>query len=222
MKRVVSVCGSRWKPDHSAPYEEALRAAGIEPVLVRPGEQVPGNVSGLLLMGGADINPALYQQTRARESEMADDARDELECALIADFVERDLPVLAICRGMQILNVQHGGSLIQHLKTSSRHRPRPITDKGVPVHQVHVAQGTKLAQILGAPETAQVNSRHHQAVDRVGAGLVIAARDPEDGTIEAVERTDSRFVIAVQWHPENQAPSDKRQAAIFDAFAAAL
>lgn len=222
MKKVVGVRGSRWKPERSAPYEEALRTAGIHLELLRPGEPLPGNVSGLLLMGGADINPALYNQKRARESEMAEDARDELECALIADFVARDFPVLAICRGMQILNVQHGGSLIQHLETSSKHRPRGIEDKGAAIHHVHVVRGTKLANILGEPETVHVNSRHHQAVDRVGAGLTIAARDPEDGTIEAVERTDRRFVIAVQWHPENQAPHDPRQAAIFHAFAAAL
>ena len=91
---------------------------------MRPGESVPESISGLLLMGGADINPALYHQTRYRESEMAEDARDELECRLIASFIERDMPVLAICRGMQILNVQHGGSLIQHLDTSAKHRPR--------------------------------------------------------------------------------------------------
>lgn len=222
MKKVVGVCGSRWKPDRSAPYEEALRTAGIDLVLIRPAEQVPRNVSGLLLMGGADINPALYHQTRTRESEMAEDARDELECALIAEFVERDRPVLAICRGMQILNVQHGGSLIQHLENSSKHRPRGIEDKGAPIHRVHIVRGTKLAGILGEPATVHVNSRHHQAVDRLGEGLVIAARDPEDGTIEAVERTDRAFVIAVQWHPENQASRDERQAAIFHAFAAAL
>src|SRR5579863_4612635 len=117
MKRVIAVCGSRWKPDHSQPYEEALRAAGIEPVLVRPGDNVPSDAAGLLLMGGADVNPELYKETRARETDMADDARDALEYHLIADFLERDLPLLAICRGMQILNVQQGGTLVQHLET---------------------------------------------------------------------------------------------------------
>jgi len=222
MKRVIAVCGSRWKPERSAPYEEALRTAGAEPVLMRPGDSVPGDVSGLLLMGGADINPVLYNQARLRESEMAEDARDDLECRLIADFIERDLPVLAICRGMQILNVQHGGSLIQHLETSARHRPRGIEDKGAVVHPVHVVRGTRLARILGEPHVVHVNSRHHQAVDRVGGGLTVSARDPEDGTIEGVERVDKRFVIAVQWHPENQAPRDRRQAALFDSFSGAL
>jgi putative glutamine amidotransferase len=118
--------------------------------------------------------------------------------------------------------VQHGGSLIQHLETSSKHRPRGLEDKSAAVHKVHLARGTKLARILGEPEGVEVNSRHHQAVDRVGLGLVVSARDPEDGTIEGVERPDKRFVIAVQWHPENQAPRDQRQAAIFHAFTAAL
>lgn len=218
---VIAVCGSRWGPNHSTPYEEALRTAGIEPVLVRPGESTPAQACGLVLMGGADVNPALYKEERIRESDMADDARDKLEFALIAEFLERDAPILAICRGMQILNVQHGGTLIQHLHTSHRHRVK-AQDKGAPVHDVHVVAGTKLAGILGKPEIVKVNSRHHQAVREPGEKLIVSARDPEDGTIEAVERSDKRFVVAVQWHPENQAPRDDRQAAIFRAFAAVL
>ncbi len=221
MKRVIGVCGSRWKPDHSLPYEEALRAAGIEPVLVHPGESVTGAAAGLLLMGGADVNPALYRETRARETDVADDARDQLEYALIAEFLERDAPILAICRGMQILNVHHGGTLIQHLANSGRHRVK-AEDKAAPAHSIRVKSGTKLSAILGEPPTVEVNSRHHQAVREPGEKLIVSAQDPEDDTIEAVERSDKRFVIAVQWHPENQAPRDARQAAIFLAFAAIL
>ncbi len=219
MKQVIAVCGSRWKPDHSEPYEEALRAAGIEPVLVRPGETIP-DASGLVLMGGSDVNPALYNEERLRETDRADPARDELEYRLIAEFLERDAPILAICRGMQILNVQHGGTLIQHLANFSQHRVK-TEDKGEPVHSVKIEPGTKLSAILGEPLTVEVNSRHHQAVREPGEKLIVSAR-AEDGTIEAVERSDKAFVIAVQWHPENQAPRDARQAAIFSAFAAAL
>src|SRR5579863_5747539 len=107
MKRVLAVCGSpgHWKPDNSLPYEEALRAAGIEPVLIHPGDTIPTDMSGLVLMGGTDVNPALYGETRQSGTDTSDDARDELECELIQKFLDRDLPLLAICRGIQILNV---------------------------------------------------------------------------------------------------------------------
>jgi putative glutamine amidotransferase len=221
MKRVLAVCGSRWKPENSLPYEKALRDSGIEPVLILPGAEIPTDVSGLMLMGGNDVNPARFGEARLTETENPDDARDELECVLIDDFVRRDLPVLAICRGIQILNVQHGGTLLQHLDSTPRHRVK-TTNKGLPAHQVEIVPGTRLAAITGEPLKLDVNSRHHQAVDRVGEGLRVSARDPEDGVIEAVERSDKRFVIGVQWHPENMSATDERQAKLFQAFAAAL
>lgn len=223
MKRVLAVCGTppHWKPGNSLPYEEALLRAGIEPVLVSPGDEIPEDVSGLVLMGGSDVNPALYDGIRKSETEDADDARDQLECALIQDALNRDLPVLAICRGLQILNVQHGGTLIQHLDTTERHRRR-TPDKAQPAHQVVVMPGTRLAAIAGEPLTLDVNSRHHQAIKKLGEGLVVSARDPEDDVIEAVERSDKRFVIGVQWHPENQSARDERQAKLFQAFAKSL
>jgi putative glutamine amidotransferase len=222
MKRVLAVCGSRWKPDYSLPYEKALFDAGIEPVLMAPGTGIPADVSGLVLMGGTDVNPALYGETRVTETENPDDTRDELECALIRDFLGRDLPLLAICRGLQILNVQHGGTLVQHLDSSARHRVKTPQNPGLPAHQVEVVPGTRLAAIAGGSLILDVNSRHHQAIGRLGNGLQVSARDPEDGTIEAVERPDKRFVIGVQWHPENQSPADERQAKLFRAFADAL
>jgi len=222
MKRVLAVWGSKWKEDRWLPYGNALVAAGIVPVAIRPGEAVPARVSGLLLMGGSDVDPARYRAERSRETQPADDARDEIELTLIEDFLERDLPLLAICRGVQILNVQHGGTLVQHLDSRARHQPKPIEDPGQAVHPVEVVNGTKLAAIVGEPLTVGVNSRHHQAVDRVGEGLVVTARDLADGTIEGLERPDKRFVVGVQWHPEDQAPRDARQAALFHAFAAAL
>lgn len=222
MKRVLAVCGSNWKPDSSRPYEEALRNAGIEPVLIRPGEDVPQDVSGLLLMGGSDVNPARFGAARRFRTDKPDDARDELECAVIQDFLSRDLPVLGICRGIQILNVQHGGTLVQHLDTTNRHRKRTPENPGLPAHKVELVPGTILAEIAGEPLIMDVNSRHHQAVDRVGEGLKVSARDVEDGTIEAVERPDKRFVVAVEWHPENMSGTDERQAKLFQAFAKAL
>ena len=223
MNRVLAVCGSLgyWKPDSSLPYEQALRNAGIEPVLIAPGDEIPTDVSGVVLMGGTDVNPARYGETRRPETDDPDDARDDLECVLIQDFLDRDLPLLAICRGIQILNVQHGGTLVQHLDSTPRHRVR-TADRGLPVHQVKIEPHTKLAAIAGESLTQDVNSRHHQAIAQLGDGLRVSARDPEDGTIEAVERADKRFVIGVQWHPENMSPADERQAKLFRAFAAAI
>jgi putative glutamine amidotransferase len=221
VKRVLAICGSRWKPDYSLPYEKALRDAGIEPVLIRPGDEIPADVSGLVLMGGSDVNPARFGEARLTETENPDDARDQLECDLIDDFIKRDLPVLAICRGLQILNVQHGGTLVQHLESTKRHRVKTPDNPGQPAHKVEVVPGTKLAAIAGEPAALDVNSRHHQAIARLGDGLLVSARDPEDGTIEAVERPDRRFVVGVQWHPENQT-TDERQRKLFRAFAGAL
>jgi putative glutamine amidotransferase len=222
MKRVLAVCGSRWKRIHSLPYEQALRDAGIEPVLIQPGAELPTDASGLLLMGGSDVNPARFGEARLTETENPDDARDELECDLIADFTKRDLPVLAICRGVQILNVQYGGTLVQHLESTKRHRKKTPDNPGSPAHKVEIVPGTKLAAIAGEPLTLDVNSRHHQAIAKLGDGLLVSARDPEDDTIEAVERPDKRFVIGVQWHPENMSALDERQAKLFRAFAGAL
>ena len=223
MKRVLAVCGSpgHWQPDSSTPYEEALRCAGIEPVLIRPGAELPTDVYGLVLMGGTDVNPARYGETPVAETDVPDDPRDELECALIRQFLDRDLPLLAICRGVQILNVRHGGTLVQHLDSTARHRVRTAV-RGLPAHQVDIVPGTKLAAVAGESRTWDVNSRHHQAIGRLGEGLRVSARDPEDETIEAVERPDKRFVIGVQWHPENQSARDERQASLFRAFAAVL
>ncbi len=223
MKQVLAVCGApeHFSSDASQPYVEALRAADIEPVLISPGDLVPDDFPGLLLMGGADVSPTLYGEARKSETESSDDARDALELALIRKALDRDLPLLAICRGLQILNVAHGGSLIQHLNSTDRHRVRP-ENRGLPAHPVDIDAGTRLASIVGEPLTLEVNSRHHQAIARLGDGLRASAHDPKDGTIEAVERSDKRFVVGVQWHPENMSPSDPREAKLFQAFRSAL
>ena len=223
MKRVLAVCGApeHFSSDASQPYVEALRAADIEPILISPGDSVPDEFPGLLLMGGSDVNPALYGEARISSTETSDDSRDTLELALIRQALDRDLPLLAICRGLQILNVAHGGSLIQHLNSTDRHRVRPA-NRGLPAHPVEIKAGTQLAHIMGESLTLEVNSRHHQAIARLGDGLRASAHDPEDGTIEGVERPDRRFVVGVQWHPENMSPSDAREAKLFQAFGSVL
>jgi putative glutamine amidotransferase len=223
MKPVLAVCPSpgHGSTDYSRPYEEALRAVGVETLLVRGGDKIPSEFAGLVLLGGSDVNPALYREMRQSETDTSDDARDRLECELIQQALDRDVPLLAICRGLQILNVHHGGTLIQHLKNAGHHQRR-TPDRGLPAHRVEIFSGTKLAEIAAGASSWEVNSRHHQAIDRVGNKLRVSARDPEDGTIEAVERPDKWFVIGVQWHPENQFVSDVRQASLFHKFAAAL
>jgi putative glutamine amidotransferase len=205
-----------------APYEAAVRDAGMEPVSKEADQGlVLGDVFGLLLTGGTDVSPQLYGEEPAPETdEHLDLQRDETEMALIAEALYRDLPIFAICRGLQILNVQHGGTLIQHLDTSERHKRR-TPDPSVPIHPVAIAPGTKLREIAGT-ESWQVNSRHHQAAGKVGGGLIVSALDPVDGVIEGLERPDKRFVVAVQWHPEDQAPVNDQQRRLFKAFCNAL
>ena len=206
--------------DKAGPYAEALRQAGVEPVLMAPGEpRALAGLQGLLLSGGTDLNPARYGETPHPGNEAPDDARDEMETALLAEALAADLPVLAICRGMQLFNVAHGGTLIQNLDNSAAHVVRD-NDPALPVHRILVGPGTRLAAILGEGAYAG-NSRHHQAVDRVGAGLRVTARSTPDGVIEALERGDRRFALAVQWHPEDQVRRDLTQRKLFASFAEA-
>jgi putative glutamine amidotransferase len=203
------------------PYARALESVGAESVLAeaRAGLAI-GPCCGLLLTGGGDVAPALYGESASPETEPPDPERDAVEAALIDEALARDLPLLAICRGMQILNVHLGGGLVQHLPTAAHH-VRRTTDRSLPAHRVAIEPGTLLANIAGR-DTWEVNSRHHQAVARLAGGLKICARDPEDGTIEAIELPARRYVLAVQWHPENQAANDPEQRKLFQSFAAAL
>ena len=204
-----------------APYRDALLAAGVNPVLHEAnGPLSLDGFAGLVLTGGSDVDPGLYGETRQAETDPPDAERDALEAALLGEALAQDLPVLAICRGLQILNVSQGGTLTQHLHPPQRHQ-RTGGRRDQPVHQVSIEPGTLLAQIAGT-NTWQVNSRHHQAVRTLGGGLRVSAFDSEDGTIEALEHTEKRFVLAVQWHPEDQALVDPGQLEIFRSFGAAL
>ncbi|HEX4230826.1 MAG TPA: gamma-glutamyl-gamma-aminobutyrate hydrolase family protein [Bryobacteraceae bacterium] len=201
-----------------APYLEAAQAAGAEPVAVLAHGSVKlDDYAGLLLMGGVDVNPARYGEAAAPETEKPDDERDRVEMDLIHQAIDRDLPVLAICRGQQILNVYHGGTLIQHLPAASHHVRRTPRNPGSPAHEVEVVPGTLLSSLV-TDAKLQVNSRHHQAVGRLGEHLRISARDTEDRVVEALERPDRTFMLAVQWHPENQAAKFPDQMALFRAF----
>ena len=205
------------------PYAEAVRRAGLEPVLVsaEDARSLVG-LDGLMLSGGCDVDPKQYGQDPAPETQKPNPARDRMEMGLLGEALDRDLPVLGICRGLQLLNVYKGGTLLQHLK-GDPHRPpeRPRTDPAKPMHDVRVAADTKLAGILGAGGHP-VNSRHHQAIDKLGAGLQVSAVSVKDGIIEGIELPDKEFVVAVQWHSEDQAARSETQMKLFEAFAAAV
>ncbi len=203
------------------PYAEAAREGGAEPVIASVENKLSlDGFAGLLLMGGSDVNPARFGAQPAPETDVPDDQRDEVELALIHEAIQLDLPIFGICRGLQILNVFHGGTLVQHIADTVRHDPE-IADHSEPAHDVTFVPKSKLAEIVGA-HTWQVNSRHHQAILKLGENLHISARDDVDSTIEGIERHDKRYVLAVQWHPEDQTTKYPAQLRLFESFAAAL
>jgi putative glutamine amidotransferase len=199
------------KLDKIGPYEAALQQVGLEPVRITP-DQPRGleGLDGLVLTGGTDIDPGLYGQVKHDRADEPDHSRDRLERGLLEHALALDIPVLAICRGMQLFNVVHGGSLIQHFE-GHMHR-------GGGEHEVQIQAGSRLGEILG-PGVYQVNSRHHQAIDRVGARLRVVAVCGD--IVEAIERPDRRFAVAVQWHPEDRTDTTGDRA-LFEAFAQAV
>ncbi|MBV8572929.1 MAG: gamma-glutamyl-gamma-aminobutyrate hydrolase family protein [Acidobacteriaceae bacterium] len=208
-------------PKKLKPYESAVRAAGLEPVPVLTSGPVSLNsASGLLLMGGTDVNPERYGQTAQPATDEPDDERDAAELALIDEALRKDLPIFAICRGIQILNVFHGGTLIQDLPAGGPHDP-DTKDVSAIAHEVNIEPGTLLDKIAGTA-CWRVNSRHHQAVDRVGEHLRVSAVTSDGPVIEALERPDRRFVLAVQWHPEDQIAVHPEQLKLFQSFAHAV
>jgi putative glutamine amidotransferase len=187
-----------------ANYAEQVAAADGIPVLLPPLPGVAGAVGrldGLLLTGGGDIDPDRYGAQPHPRTGRVSVPRDAAELELVAAAMAAGLPVLGVCRGMQLLNVARGGTLCQHLPNGAGHTPAPGAFGS---HPVRVATGTRLAGILGANgDGVDVPTAHHQAVDRLGEGLVATAW-AEDGVIEAVEASAAGdpFLVAVQWHPE--------------------
>src|SRR4051794_8535687 len=199
-----------------AAYADAVAAAGGEPVLLPTGAvsaEVIARLDGLVLAGGADVDPARYGQPAGPHTTVLRPERDETELLGLEAALDRDLPVLAVCRGMQLLNVALGGNLVQHLPDRER---TGIHDPGAGLYQqrqVRTQPGTELHRLLGP--TATVACHHHQALDRIAPDLTPSAW-AEDGVVEAVEAAGHRFCLAVQWHPEESA--DGR---LFDALVAA-
>ena len=185
-------------------YTRTIERAGGTPVVLPPvpASSVPGliaRIDGLLLAGGRDVDPLLYEQTAHEQTDPPDHRRDRFELLMIRAAIDADLPFLAICRGMHVLNVARGGSLTQHLPDrlgNESHKPEPVK---MTTHDVQISPASKLGRVLGA--SVLVPAAHHQAVDELGRGLVTVAWTP-DQVVEAVELQGHRFGLGVQWHPE--------------------
>jgi putative glutamine amidotransferase len=193
-------------------YEESVRRAGGEVRELNRATDTPADVvkgaQGVLLTGGGDVMPSLYGLAPHPAFDPAEPGRDEYEIELVRRAIEADVPVFAICRGIQVLNVARGGTLIQHIPdevgTDVEHRikePRFAIAHEVWLNAGSVLQRTMRERLEDA-DSCDVNSRHHQAVKDLGEGLVVSASAP-DGVIEAIEDPDRRFCLGVQWHPEN-------------------
>lgn len=202
-------------------YVSALQDTGaltvLLPVATAPPEALLDRLDGLMLIGGADLDPAIYGQERSDATEKTYPDRDEFELALTRAAVDRGLPYLGICRGMQLLNVAFGGTINQNLVSDDGTNPhRRIVGTFVGTeHDIDLAPGSLVARAAGE-EVHEARCHHHQAIDRLGRGLVVTAR-ARDGVPEAIELSDDdRWVLGVQWHPE---AGDKRQ--LFNAFAEA-
>jgi len=194
-----------------ADYLEAVSASGAEPVVLEADHGPQGllnDLDGLVLSGGGDVDPALFGEAPLPAYSPAEEGRDAAEIALVHAALLSKTPVLAICRGIQVLNVAAGGTLVQDIPTQVSHSLAHRIDKpkDFPAHQVAVSPGSTLAALLGtdgAHPHVVVNSRHHQAVKAVAPGFHVTAK-ATDGVIEALESDDrSAFCVGVQWHPEN-------------------
>ncbi len=184
-------------------YVERVAAAGCVPVVLPP---VPGaeraitRLDGLLLIGGGDLDPVLYAAQPHPRTAGVHPGRDAAEFALLEAAIGADLPILGICRGLQLLNVFQRGTLCQHLPETAGHDGHAPAPTEYGTQAVQVAPGSRIAEILGQ-EPLRVPCHHHQAIERVGGGLTATAWS-DDGVIEAVELAQHPFALAVQWHPE--------------------
>jgi putative glutamine amidotransferase len=205
-------------------YSEAVvRAGGLPVLLPHEPERAMAyldRIDGLIVTGGAfDVDPAIFGATSRHRTVKTKDRRTAFELAITRGALDRDMPVLGICGGQQLLNVALGGTLIQHIpdevsEALAHEQPNPRTEPG---HTVKLVKGTLLQRICEADEL-QVNSAHHQAAKEIGKGVVVDAL-AEDGVIEGIEHPDYRFCLGVQWHPEYSISAGDTR--IFEAFVAA-
>ena len=192
-------------------YVASVEQAGGRPRILEVSDsarKVVGEIDGLVLTGGGDVDPVMYREERHPTVTDAEPGRDEFEIDLARRAMDADLPVLAICRGAQVLNVAAGGTLVQDISSAiDTTLPHSIEEPKYQIaHDIAVTPGSRLQKALGdavsSSQTCRVNSRHHQSVGRLGGSLRTSATAP-DGVVEAIESTEAEFCIGVQWHPEN-------------------
>ncbi len=237
----LPVIGISGRPDQSArppnislfvtsqTYVRAVALGGGAPVIIPPHLEeaelhaIFERLDGLLLSGGGDVQPSFFGEEDSGLLWLVDEKRDRTELALARWAVEKKLPLLAICRGLQVLNIVTGGTLIQdiptHVPGALNHSPVSGLPKGSVVHTVKVMTNSRLAALVGAGDLG-VNSSHHQAVKVVGDGLVVTARAP-DSIIEGLELPDHPFCVSVQWHPEAMVESQPLMRHLFEGLAEA-
>lgn len=216
--------GENGRFDVNAKYVDAVRRAGGYAVLLPPGETRPEEclefLDGIVLTGGPDVAPELYRGRRHPEVYGVDPERDASEIALVRALVEFGKPTLAICRGMQMLNVALGGSLVEHVPDEAGTRVPHRDGKDYVPHDVEVEPRSRLFALVRSKRIT-TPSWHHQAVRVPAPGFQVVAR-ADDGVIEAIEHPDLPDLVAVQWHPEHTAATDRVQQGLFDALVASL
>jgi gamma-glutamyl-gamma-aminobutyrate hydrolase PuuD len=197
---------------------DLVEEAGAVPLLLPPSahvEDVLDRVDALVLQGGGDLSPDYYADEAHPETNTLDRRRDEFELALLRRARARRMPVLGICRGIQLVNVSLGGTLVQHLPDVTDVEHAALDRWDATAHWIEIAEGSRLHHLLGETRI-EVNSVHHQAIDDLGEGLSVVAR-ADDGTVEAIEHA-TEPILAVQWHPEWSAKVDwARQRRLFEA-----
>ena len=193
-------------------YVDAIQRAGGLPMLLPPTDDLDiihasvDRCDGIVLLGGGDVCPTSYGQTERARLFGVNAELDKFEISVIKHAIQRDIPILAICRGHQVLNVALGGTLIQHLETTEEHRDT--------MHDVQLVPGSKVALAMGTHEP-DVHSFHHQAIDDIAPHLAVVGTY-RDGTIEAVEHQTATWVIGVQWHPEDTAEENAPNQGLFN------
>ena len=201
-------------------YIESVRRAGGVPVLLPPNtadevETLLPRLDGLIITGGADIDPKHYQGNSDHPNlTKIDHERDSSELALIRAWAKTDKPMLCVCRGMQVLNVAMGGTMHEHIP-DVREKDIHRDSNGLwAIHEISVDENSRLAKAMGASKV-ETYSGHHQAVKAIGQGLCVVAQAP-DGIVEALEHEQHRWLLGVQWHPEKSSAIDPTQQALFN------
>lgn len=207
------------------PYVAALKRAGAQEAVLMPetigdadAHDLLDHFDGLLLLGGPDLDPATYGAKPDRHVYGVSDVRDTFELTLARAAIDRAMPMLAICRGAQVLNVLLGGTLDQHItgRADLLGHGIPGVEGGAALHDLDIEGESRLAVAMGTTQ-AECSSHHHQAVDRLGDGLRITARAP-DGIVEGIELDGDAWIVGAQWHPEDTAGRDPVQQSLFDTF----